>query len=211
MRSEYHFPPITSLSDSPRGSGSSFNGVQSKALSLSQLAGTHPVSLTRMVHDAALRTGHALNNHSSLNPTASVAGSNSDRGSVVADSPSHHGQGIDPRDISNFDPQMFSNSGPYSQYPSKRALSVSSPIAQTPSNVSAKPKRNFAVPPLPPQPAVERLVAAYVDFVGVTAPIIHIPTLGKQLIKVREGNDVEQSDIFIVMMMLGKFQVACLS
>jgi hypothetical protein len=46
-------------------------------------------------------------------------------------------------------------------------------------------------------------VAAYVDFVGVTAPIIHIPTLGKQLIKLREQTDVDESDIFVVMMVLG--------
>jgi hypothetical protein len=51
---------------------------------------------------------------------------------------------------------------------------------------------------------VERLVAAYVDFVGVTAPIIHIPTLGKQLLKIRNNNNVEQSDVFIVMMVLGE-------
>jgi hypothetical protein len=69
---------------------------------------------------------------------------------------------------------------------------------------NGKQKRHFQIPALPPQPAVERLVAAYVDFVGVAAPIIHIPTLGKQLIKIREGgNDVEESDVFIVMMMLG--------
>jgi hypothetical protein len=75
----------------------------------------------------------------------------------------------------------------------------------TSSNGNGKQKRNFAIPPLPPQPAVERLVAAYVDFVGVAAPIIHIPTLGKQLLKIREGgNDVEESDVFIVMMMLGR-------
>jgi hypothetical protein len=75
----------------------------------------------------------------------------------------------------------------------------------TSSSGNGKAKRPFAIPPLPPQPAVERLVAAYVDFVGVTAPIIHVPTLGKQLIKIREGgNDVEQSDVFIVMMMLGE-------
>jgi len=47
-------------------------------------------------------------------------------------------------------------------------------------------------------------VAAYVDFVGVTAPIIHIPSLGKQLIKIRESRDVEQSDVFVVMMVLGE-------
>jgi hypothetical protein len=64
--------------------------------------------------------------------------------------------------------------------------------------------RQFAIPPLPPQPAVERLVAAYVDFVGVTAPIVHIPTLGRQLTKIREGNDVEESDVFVVMMVLGE-------
>jgi hypothetical protein len=70
-------------------------------------------------------------------------------------------------------------------------------------------EREFAIPPLPPQPAVERLVAAYVDFVGVTAPIVHIPTLGKQLAKIREGNDVEESDVFVVMMVLGECMSFC--
>lgn len=196
--SDYNFPPITSFNDSPR---SPFLPPPSRALSLTQLAGTHPVSLTRMVHDAALRTGHAMNNHSTLNPTASVAGSNSDRGSVVADSPSYQSQGIDPREITNFDHHQ--NTSFASNLPQARPGPSSSPLTQTASISSGKPKRNFAVPPLPPQPAVERLVAAYVDFVGVTAPMIHIPTLGKQLGRVRSGNDVEQSDIFIVMMMLG--------
>jgi hypothetical protein len=58
---------------------------------------------------------------------------------------------------------------------------------------------------------VERLVAAYVDFVGVTAPIIHIPTLGQQLMRIREARDVEESDVFVVMMVLGKFTLADIS
>jgi hypothetical protein len=45
-------------------------------------------------------------------------------------------------------------------------------------------------------------VAAYVDFVGVTAPIVHIPTLGKQISRMRSGQDVDESDIFVVMMVL---------
>ena len=33
--------------------------------------------------------------------------------------------------------------------------------------------------------------------------MIHIPTLGKQIIKIREGRDVEEGDVFVVMMVLG--------
>ena len=131
-----------------------------------QPSGVLATSLTRMVHDAALRTGHAQN---ITNPLGSVTGSEISNDSPAADSP---------QDTS-------------------RKL-------QSPFTTGAKKRRTFAVPPLPPQPAVERLVAAYVDFVGVTAPIIHIPSLGKQLVKIRENRDVEQSDIFVVMMVLGK-------
>lgn len=147
-------------------------------------------SLTRMVHDAALRTGHAQNNSAVvLNPPpASIAGS--EKGST--DSPvGDNGDTLSPNDPLGLN---------------KRLPTASSPLATSASVSSKGSKRRagFSVPPLPPQPAVERLVAAYVDFVGVTAPIIHIPTLGKQLIKIRNNTDVEQSDVFVVMMVLGK-------
>lgn len=151
-------------------------------------------SLTRMVHDAALRTGHAQNG-SAMQPLAPGSAAGSEKGSVV-DSPMD--DGVSPQDHAH----------------GARRPITASPLAASNASVSSKgsKKRSFNVPPLPPQPAVERLVAAYVDFVGVTAPIIHIPTLGKQLIKIREGRDVEQSDIFVVMMVLGKLILAaCLT
>ena len=67
-----------------------------------------------------------------------------------------------------------------------------------------KEVKQLSIPVLPPQAAVERLVAAYVDFVGVTAPMIHIPTLGKQINRLREGKDVTETDIFVVTMVLGE-------
>ena len=145
-------------------------------------------SLTRMVHDAALRTGHAQNNHSAPLQTGASSAAGSEKGSII-DSPADNGESTSPRDISAF-----------------KRNAASSPLATSASVSSKGSKRRagFSVPPLPPQPAVERLVAAYVDFVGVTAPIIHIPTLGKQLIKIRNNTDVEQSDIFVVMMVLGE-------
>jgi hypothetical protein len=158
-------------------------------------------SLTRMVADAALRTGHAANHVSAFMPTgSSVAGSTkngegsgSERGSSVKHSPADN-----PDHIASPE-NVVSRSALHAQiYPSR-----------PPSIGNAKPKkRAFNVPPLPPQPAVERLVAAYVDFVGVTSPIIHIPSLGKQLIRVREGTDVEQSDVFVVMMVLGELHLS---
>jgi hypothetical protein len=173
--------------DSPRGHGRS-NSV-----------GGHATSLTRLVHDAALRTGHASNSHShsTLNQAMSNA-SGSEKGSTT-DSPGL-ALGIDlpPPDR----PGSTEAPTPRSAVGSlKSAGQSNSPHT---SSTQGKQKRQFAIPPLPPQAAVERLVAAYVDFVGVAAPIIHIPTLGKQLLKIREGgSDVEESDVFIVMMMLG--------
>jgi len=147
-----------------------------------------------MVHDVALRTGHAQNG-SAMQPPAPGSAAGSEKGSVV-DSPMD--DGVSPQDHAH----------------GARRPITASPLAASNASVSSKgsKKRSFNVPPLPPQPAVERLVAAYVDFVGVTAPIIHIPTLGKQLIKIREARDVEQSDIFVVMMVLGKLILAaCLT
>jgi hypothetical protein len=173
--------------------------------------GTHATSLTRLVHDAALRTGHASNSHShsTLNQAMSNA-SGSEKGSTT-DSPIGL-TGMDlptlpERPSSTDQHNMTQMPTPKSTLGSVKSMNNSSASPHTGSSGTGqggKQKRAFAVPPLPPQPAVERLVAAYVDFVGVTAPIIHVPTLGKQLVKIREGgNDVEQSDIFIVMMMLG--------
>ncbi|KAK4685133.1 hypothetical protein P7C73_g5030, partial [Tremellales sp. Uapishka_1] len=137
-----------------------------------QPLGINSNSLSRLVADAAVRTGHAVNH-------GSVVSANSE--SPIAESSSP-----DPLNT-----------------PRSSRLHGGHSIPPSPLTTSLKiKKRAFNVPPLPPQPAVERLVAAYVDFVGVTAPIIHIPSLGKQLIRVREGTDVHQSDVFMVMMVL---------
>lgn len=192
---------------SPRRGSDQFPPHDSPHHGRSGSIGGHATSLTRLVHDAALRTGHASNSHShtTLNQAMSSA-SGSEKGSTT-DSPAAGpgpALGIElPIDRPIPD-----------QVPS-RSQSLKSAVANSNSPMTTssgyghgngKQKRHFAIPALPPQPAVERLVAAYVDFVGVTAPIIHIPTLGKQLIKIREGgNDVEESDVFIVMMMLGMF------
>ena len=183
--------------DSPRGHGRSSS------------IGGHATSLTRLVHDAALRTGHASNSnsHSTLNQAMSNA-SGSEKGDTT-DSP---GQALG-IDLPLPDRPLSSDQAPTPRSivgSLKSGANSNSPHTSSNSNSNGngqgKQKRRFAIPPLPPQPAVERLVAAYVDFVGVTAPIIHIPTLGKQLLKIREGgSDVEESDVFIVMMMLGTF------
>lgn len=172
-------------------------------------AGTPATSLTRLVHDAALGTGHASNPHAGPNQPRSNA-SGSEKGSTT-DSPIGATQGIE------LPERTASAAGDHNQQHAPQLATLASALMMNStsqrsnhtnsphSSSHSKPKRNFAIPPLPPQPAVERLVAAYVDFVGVTAPIIHIPTLGKQLIKIREGGpDVEESDVFIVMMMLGE-------
>lgn len=208
-----HEPPLRSTWDSsPRRGSDQFplapmaDTLHSRTASFS--GGTPATSLTRLVHDAALGTGHASYQHSGLNQPRSNA-SGSEKGSTT-DSPIGPAQGIDLPDR----PPSTSVDSPFPTGAAKSATlaaalsstSQKSNHTNSPhSSTQSKPKRTFAIPPLPPQPAVERLVAAYVDFVGVTAPIIHIPTLGKQLIKIREGGpDVEQSDVFIVMMMLGE-------
>jgi len=159
-----------------------------------QPAGVHATSLTRMVHDAALRTGHAQDHAAVLNPAGPSSMNGSERGSN--DSPA----AADGFEANGGSPQDAAT--PRSAPNGIRRPPSASPLAPSSQNPKIK-RRPFSIPPLPPQPAVERLVAAYVDFVGVTAPIIHIPSLGKQLIKIREGRDVEQSDIFVVMMVLG--------
>lgn len=63
-------------------------------------------------------------------------------------------------------------------------------------------RKCFDIPPLPPKAAVDRLIAAYMDFVGVIAPILYIPQLGKQLQSVRDDPEVSQGDVFVVMMVL---------
>ena len=152
-------------------------------------------SLTRMVHDAAYRTGHAQNSsNSALQPAgASVAGSDK---SVESPAASGH---VSSHEFEGPSPGGMTPRGGMKR-PSASPMATSSSV---PGSARIK-KRAFAIPPLPPQAAVERLVAAYVDFVGVTAPMIHIPTLGKQIIKIREGRDVEEGDVFVVMMVLGE-------
>ena len=62
------------------------------------------------------------------------------------------------------------------------------------------------IPALPPPAAVDRLVQVYVDFVQIMLPIIHMPTFERQLHRVRERSaDVQESDIFFVLMVLGQF------
>ncbi|WVQ65613.1 uncharacterized protein L199_003791 [Kwoniella botswanensis] len=215
--SDYPFPSTPLTSDPPRSPYQSSSKHHHNHHATGQTVGIQSTSLTRMVHDAAYRTGHAANAVSAL--YASGGGSGSEKGSSV------HGGSTDSPVISNIDPASHNNNGTNDSSPetvltprsatsgipiqgNKRRHSVS-PLANPAQLLSSsmgsvgKPKRRtFAIPPLPPQPAVERLVAAYVDFVGVTGPIIHIPSLGKQLMKIREGTDVEESDIFVVMMVL---------
>ena len=151
-------------------------------------------SLTRMVHDAALGTGHAQNHIGVLNAAgpSSITGSERESDSPIA-ADSGDGGITSPRDLT---PRSGGNGIRHPPSPS--------PLGTGLSNQSKPKPRAFNIPTLPPQPAVERLVAAYVDFVGVSSPMVHIPTLGKQLIKIREGRDVEQSDIFVVSMVLGR-------
>lgn len=191
--SEVSFPPL-SMGDSPKSPYSAHR-------SYGQPTSVHATSLTRMVHDAALRTGHAMNYASVLNPPgpSSVNGTSSDRGSV--ESPVGEGH-----DLSTASPGDILT--PRSGIASSRRAPPASPLVGSASasvSVGKSKRREFCIPPLPPPQAAERLVAAYVDFVGVTAPIIHIPSLGKQLIKIRERRDVEESDVFVVMMVLGEF------
>lgn len=62
-----------------------------------------------------------------------------------------------------------------------------------------------SIPALPPAAAVDRLVQVYVDFVQIMLPILHMPTFEKQLVRVREKSpNVQSSDIFFVLMVLGK-------
>jgi len=168
-----------------------------------------------MVQDAALRTGHAaLGAGTLMNSTPSVTGSvrageSPSERSIGKDSPANHTAEQD-RDADGA--HQNHNSPEHILTPRSANVAIPSNVPHTrgpPSERSAtagsskgRSRRRFQVPPLPPQPAVERLVAAYVDFVGVTAPIVHIPTLGKQISRMRSGQDVDESDIFVVMMVL---------
>ena len=196
--------------DSPRSPYTPGHSTSaSRTQMMGQQSGIGASSLTRLVHDAAFKTGHAQNAYTQLHALgANQTGSEKGSDYSAADTPR-----LDSVVPSPQDPPA----GKYGQATSASTSApsnahfrppTSSPLATAASVSSGKSssakRRHFSVPPLPPQPAVERLVAAYVDFVGVTAPIIHIPSLGKQLIKIRENRDVEQSDIFVVMMVLGK-------
>ena len=196
--SDFPFPP-SSLGggDSPR---SPYIPNRTPTLHHPTISAT---SLTRMVHDAAWRTGHALDHGAVLNPPGgSVTGS--EKGDL--DSPAASGAGA-----------LSNNGGPEPTSPQDDLTPHShsgghhppsaSPLGTGSSTLGGKAfkRRLFAIPPLPPQPAVERLIAAYTDFVGVTAPMIHVPSLVKQIAKMREGRDVEESDVFVVMMILGQF------
>jgi hypothetical protein len=160
-------------------------------------------ALTRMVHDAALRTGHAVHQANAISafsaPGVGYSSGHSDKGSVA----------YSPADDA-VSPQLLSRTGAGARH-SAHSTPGGQGYGNLPGNVSShgsesgrSKRKPFSVPPLPPQPAIERLVAAFVDFVGVTAPIIHIPTLGQQLQKIRAGTDVEESDVFVVMMVLGE-------
>ncbi|WRT67942.1 uncharacterized protein IL334_004916 [Kwoniella shivajii] len=199
--SDYPYPSTPLTSDPPRSPF--FN---TRPHPTGQAAGIQSTSLTRMVHDAAYRTGHAVNSASSLNPAGSATGS--DKGSSIHGTDSPVTQNTEVGNYSSPENVLTPKSGIAIPGPPRRPPSAS-PLA-TPANLlsssggsnSKSKRRPFAIPPLPPQPAVERLVAAYVDFVGVTGPIIHIPSLGKQLMKIRDGVDVEEGDVFVVMMVL---------
>ncbi|OCF37183.1 fungal specific transcription factor [Kwoniella heveanensis CBS 569] len=198
--SDFPFPSTPLSSDSPK---SPFFSHRGPGPALGQTSAIHATSLTRMVHDAALRTGHAINPGSTMNPPGSTA-SGSEKGSSVMGIDSPIAQTAEVGDSTSPDAILTPRSAAGVPGSGRRAPSVS-PLASTTSLSGAGGKlkrRSFAIPPLPPQPAVERLVAAYVDFVGVTAPIIHIPSLGQQLVRMREGTNVEESDIFVVMMVL---------
>ncbi|ODN93409.1 fungal specific transcription factor [Cryptococcus wingfieldii CBS 7118] len=185
--SDFPYPSTPISADPPRSPFTS-----SRPHPTGQPASLHATSLTRMVHDAALRTGHAANS----GITSGSNASGSDRGST-------HGGTIDsPMSAELYDHHISLETlpTPTSAIP-RLPPSASGPVTLSVSS-GGKPRRKVTIPPLPPQGAVEKLVAAYVDFVGVTGPIIHIPTLGRQLSNIRGGLDVEESDIFVVMMVL---------
>lgn len=103
-----------------------------------------------------------------------------------------------------------------SPYTSNQRTSLESPSPRPlPSRpTGASPPMN--IPALPPPAAVDRLVQVYVDFVQIMLPIIHMPTFERQLQRVRERSaDVQESDIFFVLMVLGQFassprRIACI-
>jgi hypothetical protein len=200
--------------------------------SLSSAMNPKSQALTRMVHDAALRTGHASNQANAISAfnmpgqgygsyshpqSPHSYGQHSHQPHIPSNLSDHAGSHLD----DTVSPQMLTrnlNGGGLLQGKRFGSLGNAYSLAHPPLSSgasdagSSKAKRKpFSIPPLPPQPAVERLVAAYVDFVGVTAPIIHIPTLGQQLMRIREARDVEESDVFVVMMVLGKFTLADIS
>ena len=69
---------------------------------------------------------------------------------------------------------------------------------------SDKNSDSFNVALLPPQTVVLRLLAAFEAFVAVMYPVVHIPTVEKQVMKLREAKEAEPDDVFVVMMVLGE-------
>jgi len=69
-------------------------------------------------------------------------------------------------------------------------------------------RKTIDIPALPPPAAVDRLVQVYVDFVQIMLPILHMPTFGDMLIRVRDrSEDVSEADIFFVLMVLGESRI----
>lgn len=92
-----------------------------------------------------------------------------------------------------------------SPYTSNQRTSLESPSPKLPPSRPSATSPPLNIPALPPPAAVDRLVQVYIDFVQIMLPILHMPTFERQLQRVREKSaDVQESDIFFVLMVLGK-------